>query len=87
MPSLLVGGEPMEFPGDKTCQIINIKNPNLMTAQVPNGYAFASLWKFPPQGACLSFLSLSQRGRGLMDDKEPLLFAPKLGNWLVSSEL
>ena len=35
----------------------------------------------------LSFLSLSERGQGLMDDKEPLLFAPKLGNWLVASEL
>lgn len=87
MPSLLVGGELMELPGDKACQIISIRNPNLLTAQLPNGYAFASPWNFPPWGVSLSFLSLSQRGQGLMDDKEPLLFAPKLDNWLVVSEL
>lgn len=48
VPSLLVDGELSGLPEDKACQIINIRNPDFMTTQVPNRYVPESLWNFLP---------------------------------------
>lgn len=37
-PSLLVGRKLNGLPKDTDCQIINIRNPDLVTAHIPNHY-------------------------------------------------